>query len=141
MAQGGAVASGFLDSANTVLLVISIISGALAIVAVLGSAAVVFGGSWRKSEMEMLRQSRIDLTSVIGERDQALAAKDQALAAKDTELAREKAKNQELTYLATQRQPFEQITEALAEHHKEASLVHAQILGVVERIASKLGEK
>ena len=124
-------ASSFVGSANVVLLVVTIIASAFAIVSILGGLAVVFGGSWRKSEMEMLRQSRDDLTSVNMELKAEVATHAQVVAAKDQRI-------QELTYLATARQPFEQITTALEKHHREAKQVHGQILDTVRDIDSRL---
>src|SRR4029077_14086098 len=134
LSDGRVAASGLADSGNTVLVVISIILAALTIVSILGAAAVAFGGSWRKSEMEMLRQSRTDLTSM----NMELVAKNQA---QEADLAARDHRITELTSLATSRQPFEKISIALEQHHTQASEVHAKILEVVERIASRLDGK
>ena len=128
------LASGFVSSANTVLLVVSIISGAVAIVSILGGLAVVFGGSWRKSEMEMLRQSRADLTSVNGELVAQLTTAKADLTVKDQRIT-------ELTSLVTQAKPFAQITDALEKHQTETAEIHKQILEVAQGIASKLGAR
>jgi hypothetical protein len=134
MLSDGTAAGSFVSSANVVLLVVSIIASAVAIVSLLGGLAVVFGGSWRKSEMEMLRASREDLTSINAEQQVKMANLMIEMAAKDQRVT-------ELTALATARQPFEQITVALTKHQTETAEVHAKILDVVERIASRLGEK
>ena len=134
LADGTVAAGGFVSSANVVLLVVSIIASAVAIVSLLGGLAVVFGGSWRKSEMEMLRQSREDLSSVNAELTLKLANQAVESAAKDQRIT-------ELVALATARQPFEQITEALERHNQAAADVHQKILDAVLHIGSTLAGK
>lgn len=125
------LAGGITQGANAFLLVVTIVATVLGVVGLLASAAVYFGGSWRKSEMEMLRASREDLTSLNGELTLTVANQ-------KVELAAQAQRIEELTSLVTSRVPFERIATELEKAAKVSHDAHARIISAVDRIASRL---
>ena len=134
-------AGGFANGANTVLLVVTILATALAVVSGLAGFAVYLGGSWRKSEMDLLRKSREDLTLTVAERDATILEKDQQLTMCRTEITKRDEQITDLTGLVTSRQPFEQMVTAQAKHSETVLANHERMLALLRGIDSKLGTR
>jgi hypothetical protein len=127
-----------MGAANAFLLVVGIVGAVLGILGGLAGALVYFGGAWRKSEMEMLRNSRTDLTGRVTELE---AQRDRDKVA----LTHSAERIQHLTDMITSRQAyddlviqFEGMVESLTTHYEKVDAQHQVIIQLIGNVAERL---
>ena len=123
---------------DALVLAVGIIGGILGVLGAFAAAAVYWGGSWRKSEMEMLRNSREDLTARVTELESQRDRDKIALEQRDERITH-------LTDLVTSRQAYDQlvrqfegIVTSLATHWQRVDQQHGAILSLITRVAERI---
>jgi hypothetical protein len=125
-------------AANAFLIVVGIVGTVLGLLGAIAGALVYFGGSWRKSEMEMLRNSRTDLTGRVTELE-AQRERDKV------QLSQRDERIQHLTDMITSRQAyddlviqFEGMVGSLTTHYEKVDRQHQTIIQLIGDVAERL---